>query len=147
MVCFVSQLKPLSIQSHNHEKYKKKLLEEFNEYKYLYKNLPLDESLYSKIIYIHSERADIDVDNMSKPFVDAFRGAIYPDDGIINHRICSKISLDELEIFELNIGLLPDVIADKYIEYSENNSKHIVYYEVGAFTPKMVFIGGEDNET
>ncbi|OEF98275.1 RusA family crossover junction endodeoxyribonuclease [Desulfuribacillus alkaliarsenatis] len=141
MVCFVSALKPFSIQSKGYQKYKQRLIEEFKPYKSMYAELPLRENIYSKIIYIHSKKTDIDVDNMSKPFVDAFRGIIYPDDNTINHRICSKIMLEDFQTYEISIDDIPSEIAEKFNELLENGSEHIVYYEVNKFCKNMVCIG------
>ena len=88
-------------------------------------------------IYIHSKSSDIDVDNMSKPFIDAFKGIIYPDDNIINHRICSKIKFDELELYKLQSDLLPVEIAEKLEKLITNKSPHIIYL----FLNRIVFAG------
>ena len=73
IVCFVSEQKPLSIQAKRLDNYKKRLQQEFDAYKSIFPNLPINENIYSKIIYIYSKSSDIDVDNMSKPFVDRLR--------------------------------------------------------------------------
>lgn len=144
MICFVSSLKPFSIQSDGCKKYKERLAKEFNDnFKSIYPQIPLNESIYSKIIYIHSKKTDIDVDNMSKPFVDAFRGIIYIDDNIINHRVCTKIMLEDFETYEISIESLPDEIAEKLNELIENGSEHIVYYEIGKFSKNMIYIGDD----
>ena len=141
MVCFVSALKPFSIQSKGYQKYKQRLIEEFELYKSMYPELPLEENIYSKLIYIHSKKTDIDVDNMSKPFVDAFRGIIYPDDNAINHRISSKIMLEDFQTYEISIDRISNEIAEKFNELLENGSEHIVYYEIGKFAKNMIYIG------
>ncbi len=52
----------------------------FDGFKKLY-NLPLNGELASRIVYIHkNNRGVLDVDNLSKPFVDAFSGIIYVDE-------------------------------------------------------------------
>lgn len=146
MVCFVSDLKPFSIQSRGYQKYKLRLIAEFESYRVLFPKIPLNENIYSKIVYIYSKKTDIDVDNMSKPFVDAFRGIIYPDDNIINHRICSKIMLEDFQLYEIPIGSLPIEIAEKFNELIENGSEHIVYYEIDKFSENMICIGEGKNE-
>ena len=147
IVCFVSGQKPKSIQAEGVAKYKQRLQQEFGYYKSLFPNLPISESIYSKIIYIHANSSDIDVDNMSKPFVDAFKGIIYPDDNIINHRVCSKIRFDNLESYELQVDLLPIEIVEKLDSLIIDKSPHIIYFEIGLFSPNMVFFGGVRDET
>ena len=83
------------------------------------------------------------MDNLSKPFIDAFSDIIYSDDNIINHRICSKIALETLSFIELNMSNYPDQIAEKFDEYLGSNSDHILYFEVGEFKNNMVRFGGE----
>ena len=53
MICFVSKYKPLSINACKVEQYKKRLIEEFEEFRDIYPKLPLDEPIYSKIVYIY----------------------------------------------------------------------------------------------
>jgi len=122
------------------------LTKEFEAYKCLYSNLPLEEKLYSKIIYIHKKNITTDVDNISKPFVDAFKGIIYQDDILIDHRTCSKIKLEDLGLFELNLSVLPTEISERFSQLLESQNEHIVYYEIGIFSEDMVFIGGGKHE-
>lgn len=144
-VYFVSGLRPYSVQASSSrlEKYKIKLQEEFLEFKSVYPTLPLTQDLYSKIIYIHSSGTDLDVDNMSKPFVDAFRGIIYPDDSTINHRVCSKIKFDDFTSCEIRLDVMPVEVSTRLDELISEKSRHILYFEVGAFLQDMVFIGGK----
>jgi hypothetical protein len=128
------------------DKYKQGLAEDFEEYVPLFPDLPSGGALYSKVIYIHAKTTTMDVDNMSKPLVDAFIGTIYTDDNIINHRVCSKISFNDLDACELNLSKLPSEVAEKFSELISAKSEHILYYEVGHFTGSMVCIGGAENE-
>jgi hypothetical protein len=147
IVCFVSGQKPLSIQAQGLNSYKQRLVQEFCSFKSIYPNLPINESIYSKVIYIHSDSSYIDVDNMSKPFIDAFKGVIYPDDNIINHRICSKIKFDDFESYEFQLELIPIEIAEKLDYLIANKNPHILYFEIGLFSPNMVFFGGVKDES
>ncbi len=108
-----------------------------------YPQIPIEDNIYSKIIYIHQKKIDIDVDNMSKPFVDAFKGIIYKDDNIINHRVCSRIWLKDFQSYEIDIFKLPDEIAEKFSNLIEEGAEHIVYYEIGEFSQSMIKIGAD----
>ena len=147
-VCFVSDQQPLSIQATPKKlnRYKQRMRQEFEDYKHLFSDLPIVQSLYSKVIYIHSKSSSTDVDNLSKPFIDTFKGIVYPDDSIINHRTCSKISFDDFESYEFQLDLLPIEIFEKLDKLITNKSPHIIYFEVGLFTTEMVFFGGVKNE-
>ncbi len=142
-VYFVWDKTPRSYNCNNRQKYKDKLKEAFSHIQCLYPFLPLSQALYSKIVYIHSSHSKIDVDNMSKPFIDAFNNIIYSDDAIINHRACSKIRLQDLSSYEVRLDLLPEPVAKKLDDLISNRKKDIVYFEVGLFSSDMVSIGGE----
>ena len=90
-----------------------------------------------------SEMCIRDSDNLSKPIVDAFNNIIYKDDKIIEHRICSKIKRENLDMIKININNLPEKIFEKWEEYIESDCEHILYFEVGEFKNEMVKFGGE----
>jgi len=149
MVCFVSDQKPLSVQSKNKMRsggYRQRLIQEFYNQRASFPDLPITETIYSKVIYVHSKASTLDVDNMSKPIIDAFKGIIYADDYMINHRICSKIKFDDFEAYEFQLDLLPIEIVEKLDRLISEKSPHIVYFEVGLFSPDMVRFGGVQNE-
>lgn len=141
LACLVTDLQPRSIQAKNVQKYKTRLVDEFQKQGYSVSGVPFAEILYSKVIYIHVGKTNLDVDNLSKPLVDAFSGLIYDDDSTINHRVCSKISFNEIESYELNLAALPSKIAERFEELLDEKSNHIIYYEVGRFSEDMVFVG------
>ena len=147
--CLVTDLEPLSVGANVNNKriYKSKLVDEFNNQGVSFEGVPFSTSLYSKIIYIHLKKTALDVDNMSKLLVDAFKGTMYVDDDIINHRVCSKISFYDINPRELNITILPKEIFVRFDKYIAKESKHILYYEIGDFSESMVYVGGERNET
>ena len=147
LACLVTDLTPLSIQASKLQGYKKRLLKEFQAQRISFSGIPFSFSLYSKVIYIHLRHTSLDVDNMSKPIVDAFNGVLYTDDKIINHRVCSKISFDDLGSYELDLKALPPEILERFDKYLSRGSEHILYYEIGKFNETMVYIGGEKHET
>ena len=141
-ICFVTNQQPLSTNAKLKDTYQKRLIHEFEPYKKLFCDLPVYGDIYSKIVYIHTKSSGVDIDNISKPLVDAFKGIMYPDDNIINHRICSKINIDDYESYEFQLDLLPTDVFEKLDELISNKSPHIVYFEIGLFSPKMIFFGG-----
>ena len=145
-VCFISTQQPRSVQAEHVSQYKKRLKQEFEDFKYLFPDIPIDENIYSKLVYIHTKPSGLDVDNISKPFVDTFKGILYPDDNIINHRICSKIRFDEFESYEFQLDLLPIDVSEKLDDLISKKSPHIVYFEIGLFSPKMISFGGVKDE-
>lgn len=147
LACLVTDLSPRSIQSEKLDKYKTRIIDVYKSQGFCVDGVPFSTPLYSKVIYIHLHQTTIDVDNMSKPLVDAFKGILYDDDKIINHRVCSKISLSDLDSYELNLTVLPAKIAEKLDELFSLSSEHILYYEIGNFSESMVYMGGERYET
>jgi len=147
LACFVTNMRPRSIQAIGVQKYKANLIEEFNKQGISFPGTPFSSALYSKIIYIHLTTTDIDVDNMSKPLVDAFKGIFYVDDIKINHRVCSKISYKDFIEYEMNLTSLPSQVIERFDKYLEEKSEHILYFEIGYFSKSMLYIGGEKSET
>lgn len=122
-----------------------RLVNDFEKFKLIYKNIPVSSSIYSKIIYIHLRKTDIDVDNMSKPFIDAFRNIIYTDDSVIDHRICTKISYEDFETIDIDISSLPDKVLNEFDNLIQNRAEHILYFEVGDFNNSMIKVGEEND--
>lgn len=148
-IFFVTDRKPKSYNAKNKKKnaYKKGLQQEFEEIRSIYGNLPLDKPLYSKVIYIYNANKDSpDIDNLSKPLIDAFSGIIYSDDNIINHRICTRVKLDSLDISEINLSLFPNEAAEKLVQCFDLHSENIIYLEIGDFRQDMIRFGGEQRE-
>jgi hypothetical protein len=143
-IFFISHQKPQSIQSKKPIlPFQQKLRDDF-EANFEYDDLPLSIPLYTKILYIYKEKKGdkLDVDNMSKPIVDAFKNIIYSDDNIINHRICSKIERSALDIVEIEETQLPRDITEKLIEFFRRDLDHILLFEVGVFTQDMIKFAG-----
>ena len=143
-IFFVTNVRPISYNNTRAKQiYQEKLKTAFDEFASLYSNIPLTLPLYSKVIYIHKNQHTLDVDNLSKPFIDAFSNIIYSDDNLINHRICSKITKETFSLLEFEMSNYPDKIAEKLDEYLSNSSEHILYFEIGEFKNEMVKFGGE----
>ncbi len=147
-VYFVSDQEPRSIQadSRHRQAYMARLQREFSEISSLYPFLPLEQELYSKLIYIHFSKTNIDVDNMSKPFVDAFKEIIYSDDALINHRVCSKIKFMDFFPREIRLDSFPGIVAAKLNDMIIKRSQHILYFEVGLFSSDMIVIGDKHED-
>ena len=79
-IFFITNRCPLSYNSKNRSRYQDILRTDFSNFISQYPSIPLNASLYSKIIYIYKPRRNneiLDVDNLSKPIVDAFNNIIY----------------------------------------------------------------------
>lgn len=78
-ICFVADKKPISYNSPKKGKYQAELQNAFKRFQDLYPDLPINgKELSSKVVYIHKDDKGIpDVDNLSKPFIDAFSEVIY----------------------------------------------------------------------
>lgn len=143
MVCFISDVKPISYNnSDKKKKYQAKLQKRFDGYKKLYPYLPLEGELASRIVYIHkSKRGILDVDNLSKPFVDAFSGIIYKDDEQIRYRECSRISLEEMDCIEVNYAGMEKKAQQELHALISKEADDITYFEIDTFDYEMVKVG------
>ncbi len=72
-------------------------------------------------MYFHVGPADIDVDNMAKPILDALVGLVYWDDGVVSELVSRRTPLDEAVMIE-----------DAYEELAEalRDAKDVVYVVV-----------------
>lgn len=144
MICFVKDKRPISYNSKKKSTYQRELKKAFESYKAFYSQLPLEGELSSNIVYFYrDQKGTLDVDNLSKPFIDAFSGIIYHDDSQIKHRECSCVSLRCDQNFEINYSGLKEKTAKKLEDYINKGAKHILYFEVGDFSLKQVKIGGQ----
>lgn len=111
-IYYVTNKKPLSHnQKGKNEKYKEAFKNEFlSVYAHLYTWLPIkDRTLQSNIVYIHQLRQGCipDVDNLSKPIVDAFTGIIYEDDKQIIRRSANIIELKDFDFMAVDATNIP----------------------------------------
>lgn len=94
--------------------YKAKLSNLFTRnFSKLYTNLGLPLSsneLQSEIIYVDGTRflsQVIDVDNISKPLIDAMQGIIYYNDNQVVRRVATRLNTNSYNIAQINISDLP----------------------------------------
>ncbi len=146
-VYYVSNEHP---KSHNNKgsssEYKAKHSNRFKtKYMHLYSNLPTSEpQLKSKIIYIHHNlpySSIPDVDNISKPIIDAFTGVIYEDDKQIISREANRIELKELAFITVDMSEMPIEIAKDLDEYITNEEKDIVLLSINKIQLSDIKIG------
>lgn len=145
-IFYVTNKKPLS---HNkkgsNEKYKQEFRDEFNgKYLKLYENLPIEnEKLQSSIVYVHRLRPGNipDVDNLSKPIVDAFTGVIYRDDSQIIKRSATILELKDLDFVTIDVTNMPFKIAEDFTTYREKQEENIIIFEVDKLVLNTIRIG------
>lgn len=147
-VYFVTNKKPLSHNGRgSNERYKQEYRDEFNtKYSGLYVdlNLPTKDILKSSVYLIHRLRKGNipDVDNLSKPIIDAFTGLIYVDDSQIIRRSASILKLDDFDIMSINATELPYEIYDSFVNYyNDSTTQHIVLLGVGSIDPIEIKVG------
>ena len=94
-------------------------------------------------MYIHQQRQGCipDVDNLSKPIVDAFSGVIYVDDSQVIRRSASIIALKDFDFVAVDATNMPIEILEAFENYYENNESNIIYFEVGEFDASQIRIG------
>ena len=145
-IFYVTNIHPRSYnRGGSNNTYKQSLQQEFNlKYSHLYENLPIaDQELQAHIVYIHQLRQGNipDVDNLSKPIVDAFIGIIYNDDSLIIRRTADILKLDDFDFMSVDATNMPLEIYRDFENYYLNNENNILFYEVGNFDKTKIKIG------
>lgn len=146
-VYYVSNKRPLS---HNRsgelDNYKRTHREKFNRsYSCLYSALPTAENqLQTKIAYIYHRRVKDtipDVDNMSKPIIDAFKRVIYLDDKQVMRREAIEIELSDYKCIRVDMTNMPLKIASDLDEFIRKEEDHIVLLTVSNVVFSEIKIG------
>lgn len=146
-VYYVTNEKP---KSHNKGgadfQYKKKHSDRFqNKYAHLYTGLPTREiPLQSQLVYIYhnlNSHNIPDVDNLSKPIIDAFTNVIYYDDSQVARREADIIELKELQFITIDYTNMPTEIATDILDFIDNQETHIVLLTIGNLKWSNIKIG------
>ena len=116
-----------------------------NNYGKQYSNLPLSEQhLQSLVLYIHHQlqKGHIpDVDNLSKPLVDAFSGIIYNDDQQIIKRTAIRMELKDFDFINIDATNMPYEIYNALSTYYYNKENHIILFKVDSIVLEEITIG------
>lgn len=143
-VYFVTNSKPASYNSANKTKYEGQLRSEFDDkYSSCYSGLPTSETnLKARIIYIHRLLSNIpDVDNLSKPIIDAFRSVIYKDDCLFAQRTANIIRYNDFDLTMVDATDLPQPVLDDFVDFVNKKEQHIVFFGVGNMNLSDIKIG------
>lgn len=93
-------------------------------------------------LYIHKDdRGILDVDNLSKPFIDAFSDVIYKDDFLIKYRQCASISSKDCRNIEINYSHMEPKVAEELDRLIRTDARDILYLEIEDFSLRQVRIG------
>ncbi len=114
------------------------------KYAHLYVGLPISKkTLQSNIVYIHQLKQGCvpDVDNLSKPIVDAFCGVIYDDDKQIIRRSANIMELKDFDFVCVDATSMPYEIYEAFNNYYEAQETSILFFEVGEFDVSQIKIG------
>lgn len=145
-IYYVTNKRPLSHNKRGSDsKYKQSFQDEFRDkYAKLYTGLPMEnDKLQSCVVYIHQLRPGNipDVDNLSKPIVDAFTGVIYQDDCQIIKRGAIILELKDFDFVTVDATNMPLEVYEAFNTYYENREQHIILFEVDIVTLETIKIG------
>jgi len=134
--------KPMSANKGTNKKYKDDLRARASE---CHRGKPvLSGPLYVRINWFHRERAETDVDNITKMIIDALKGVVFSDDFQIIRFIASRI--DAGGDYDLGIGNVPqDALGE--LQSMLGNAPHILTVEVGEVISRYVRFGPLEEET
>lgn len=81
------------------------------------------------------------MDNLSKPFIDAFSDIIYKDDFLIKYRQCASISSKDCRNIEINYSHMEPKVAEELDRLIRTDARDILYLEIEDFSLRQVRIG------
>ena len=106
--------RPLSHnQAGSTAEYKQKIADDFRKKfltNYPFLPFPLTEDLQTDILYLDGTKAKTqvtDIDNISKPLVDALRGVVYIDDSQVVRRVATRFSMCSYSVTTLDFKGIP----------------------------------------
>jgi hypothetical protein len=104
--------------------------------------VPGPEPLYARIVWLHRERRDQDVDNIVKPILDALNGIAYNDDSqIAQCQVAAFLTSPELEVPQVNVDAK---IHKELMSILDRSPEHVLYIEIGPAATKKVAFGPLD---
>ena len=143
-VYYVDNNKPQSHNMSGRNKYKRHHSDRFRKkYACLYTGLPTKENnLQTQLVYISNRNTSPDVDNLSKPIIDAFSGVIYEDDKQVIRREATLLELKDLEVITIDYSNMPPKIVEDIDECITDKEEHILLLTVSNVNYKDIMIGG-----
>lgn len=141
MLAFLVKREPRSVNAKSCKKYQAHIRNDFDTGKC--GKTCSGKELYARIYYFHSVRTGIDVDNLSKPILDALQGKAYANDSQVTLRTSARINLSStnIEVTEFDIKNIPDKIVENLLDCFDKE-EHFMYIEVGKFLQEMIIFGG-----
>lgn len=135
-IYFVYDKQPLS---HNHLKlteYKTEIANCFTRnFSSVYTNYHFDSSvdLQTEILYmVRAKRINkvTDIDNVSKPIIDAFKGIIYDDDGQVVRRIATRYWIESYGLPIFDVTSMPFAVSKAIQKAIDNGIQHVVVVKI-----------------
>lgn len=139
-VAFLCAKKPRSINAGTSDQYKGALQSAFSRY---CQSLTFSSPIYSRIYYFNRVSHRIDVDNFSKPILDALKGLAYADDAIVEFRQSGVIDLQREDISSFDLSGMPEAVLEDFIQ-SIQNEDHLIYVEMGGLDKSMFSFGNAE---
>lgn len=139
-LAFLCAKKPRSINAGTSDQYKGALQKAFTRY---CKNSAFSSPIYSRIYYFNRVSHRIDVDNFSKPILDALKGFAYADDAVVEFRQSGVIDLQREDISSFDLSGMPEAVLEDFIQ-SIQNEDHLIYVEMGHLDKCMFAFGNSE---
>ncbi len=146
-IYFITKRRPVSYNKKEQmQKYKREIKSEFDvKYAQLYDNLPLaSNSLKTRIVYIHRIKhinQIPDIDNLSKPIIDAFSGTIYIDDSQVVDRNATILRFNDFDFATVDATNMPFEIYQAFEKYFNEKSENIVLFGVVTIDINLIKVG------
>jgi Endodeoxyribonuclease RusA len=135
MYAFLMIRQPLSMNA----KYKKTYQDEIKGiFRKQFPDVALvEDELYAAIYYFHKALGSQDADNITKPILDALKGAAYEDDKLIKLRQSAIIDVRSGAMGVIDLSRMPAELIKDFIENIDRED-HSVYVEIGRLDYRQI---------
>ncbi len=132
----VAAIRPLSLQAERKTAYRVRLRAGAVQAHGARGFLPGD--LYARIVWFHRDKTTTDVDNITKPILDALKGVVFGDDYPVRKCVTERIYRGRN--YEVTETRIPDWAYERLLGFLEQDVADILYVEVGpVFGQRVVF--------
>lgn len=146
-IFYITNQRPVSVNnSDKHMDFENTIRTDFEEHFYkFYSDLPLDSwDLKTRITFICADkyRDQIpDIDNISKPIIDAFQGIIYINDKQVVDRNATLIESKDFDFATVDATNMPIIVLKRLEKFYQRKEKNIVLLGVTTIDTKTIRVG------
>ncbi len=120
--------------------YRKRMADDVNA---KYKSAAVvSDRLYIRIVWFTRKKGGPDVDNITKPIVDAMKGIVYKDDSLISQ--CLSVRIDLEKPYKVSNDNISDDDYQELVDAINLGGEDVLYIEVGNIISQQAVFGPID---